>query len=403
VLLVPWSKACFRITPDRDYAKTSAGGFSKEFAGVFFCSIISAQRRERRGRNPMAAPDFIGKFTANNPGLMTLQGTNQYIVGKESGLVIDVALSADSNMDGIIEQAEAMGVKKITKILLTHIHSDHTGGALALRKRCGAKLGIHRSRKGYLGGEDFQYDDNDRIDFGGGELHVLHTPGHESGHCCFYENGDKVLFSGDNILGYGTAVIHPPDGNMSDYMQTLERLLGFEMSLILPGHGPLIGKPEAKVREYIKHRLEREQQIIAALRAITAIPSARLLKRSTSMLRRRSSGSPSFPSKRIWKSSNARQGQKRSQPLPLAWRSLSGLAANLNAESPVLPSTAPRSRRAGSLSDKINRCIVFAHARETDPIAVSSSLRFCQRMRWRFRDGLKGTLKSRALRRRYYA
>jgi len=217
--------------------------------------------------NPMATPDFIGKFTANNPGIMTLQGTNQYVVGKESGLVIDVALSADSNMDGILEQAEAMGVKKIDKILLTHIHSDHTGGALALRKRCGAKLGIHRSRKGYLGGEDFQYDDNDLIDFGGGELKVLHTPGHESGHCCFYESGDKVLFSGDNILGYGTAVIHPPDGNMSDYMKTLERLLGFEMNVILPGHGPLIGKPEAKVREYIKHRLEREQQVIAALRA----------------------------------------------------------------------------------------------------------------------------------------
>jgi len=215
----------------------------------------------------MATPDFVGKFTANNPGIMTLQGTNQYIVGKEAGLVIDVALSADSNMDGIIEQAEAMGVKKIEKILLTHIHSDHCGGALALRKRCGAKLGIHRSRKGYLGGEDFQYDDNDRIAFGGGELNVLHTPGHESGHCCFYEGGDKVLFSGDNILGYGTAVIHPPDGNMTDYMKTLERLLGFDISLILPGHGPLIGKAEAKIREYIKHRLEREQQVLAALRA----------------------------------------------------------------------------------------------------------------------------------------
>jgi len=215
----------------------------------------------------MSTPAYIGKFTANNPGIMTLQGTNQYIVGKESGLVIDVALSADSNMDGILEQAEAMGVKKIDKILLTHIHSDHTGGALALRKRCGAKLGIHRSRKGYLGGEDFQYDDNDRIDFGSGELHVLHTPGHESGHCCFYEGGDKILFSGDNILGYGTAVIHPPDGNMTDYLQTLERLLGFEMSLILPGHGPLIGKAEAKIREYIRHRLEREQQVIKALRS----------------------------------------------------------------------------------------------------------------------------------------
>jgi glyoxylase-like metal-dependent hydrolase (beta-lactamase superfamily II) len=215
----------------------------------------------------MAPPEFIGKFTADNPGIMTLQGTNQYIVGKQTGLVIDVALSADSNMDGIIEQAEAMGVKKIEQILLTHIHSDHCGGALALRKRCGAKLGIHRSRRGYLGGEDFQYDDNDRISFGDGELHVLHTPGHESGHCCFYESGDKVLFSGDNILGYGTAVIHPPDGNMTDYMKTLERLLGFDISLILPGHGPLIGKPEAKIREYIKHRLEREEQVIEALRS----------------------------------------------------------------------------------------------------------------------------------------
>ena len=214
----------------------------------------------------MSQPAYIGKFTANNPGMMTLQGTNQYVVGKDSGLVIDVALSADSNMDGIIEQAEAMGVKKIEKILLTHIHSDHCGGALALRKRSGAKLGIHRSRRGYLGGEDFQYDDNDRIAFGGGELHVLHTPGHESGHCCFYEGGDKVLFSGDNILGQGTAVIHPPDGNMTDYMKTLERLLGIEMSLILPGHGPMIGKPEAKVREYIKHRLERERQVVGALR-----------------------------------------------------------------------------------------------------------------------------------------
>jgi ribonuclease/clavin/mitogillin len=238
----------------------------KSSLAFFFANAVFRGTGRAAEGTAMSTPAYIGKFTANNPGIMTLQGTNQYIVGKESGLVIDVALSADSNMDGILEQAEAMGVKKIDKILLTHIHSDHTGGALALRKRCGAKLGIHRSRKGYLGGEDFQYDDNDRIDFGGGELHVLHTPGHESGHCCFYEGDDKVLFSGDNILGYGTAVIHPPDGNMTDYMKTLERLLGFEMSLILPGHGPLIGKAEAKIREYIKHRLEREQQVLAALR-----------------------------------------------------------------------------------------------------------------------------------------
>src|SRR5438445_6446207 len=215
----------------------------------------------------MATPNRIRHYTANNAGYMTLQGTNQYVVGREGGvLVIDVALSADSNLDGIIEQSEAMGAKKIDKILLTHIHSDHCGGALALRKRCGAKLGIHRSRRDYLGGEDFQYDDNERISFGDGELHVLHTPGHESGHCCFYESGDKVLFSGDNILGYGTAVIHPPDGNMTDYLKSLERLLGFDISLILPGHGPLVGKPEAKINEYIEHRIMREKQVIDALR-----------------------------------------------------------------------------------------------------------------------------------------
>jgi glyoxylase-like metal-dependent hydrolase (beta-lactamase superfamily II) len=227
-------------------------------------SVISSL--EAAARPTMTTPNHIRHYTANNPGIMTLEGTNQYVVGKENVVVIDVALRADSNMDGIIEQAEAMGGKKIEKILLTHIHSDHCGGALALRKRCGAKLGIHRSRAGYLGGEDFQYGDNDRIAFGGGELQVLHTPGHESGHCCFYESGDKVLFSGDNILGYGTAVIRPPDGNMTDYLQTLERLLEFNISLILPGHGPLIGKPEAKIKEYIEHRRLREKQVLDALR-----------------------------------------------------------------------------------------------------------------------------------------
>jgi len=74
-----------------------------------------------------------------------------------------------------------------------------------------------------------------------------------------------VLFSGDNILGYGTAVVRPPDGDMTEYLRSLERLLEFDISLILPGHGPLIGKPEAKIKEYIEHRMMRERQVIAAL------------------------------------------------------------------------------------------------------------------------------------------
>jgi glyoxylase-like metal-dependent hydrolase (beta-lactamase superfamily II) len=239
----------------------------KASIALLFCSNRLSRSQGEAAEPPvMAAPAHIRQFTADNPGIMTLQGTNQYVVGKESVAVIDVALSADSNLDGILEQAEAMGAKRIEKILLTHIHADHCGGAVALKKRSGAKLGIHRSRAGYLGGEDFQYSDNDRISFGDGDLHVLHTPGHESGHCCFYEAGERVLFTGDNILGYGTAVIRPPDGNMTEYLKSLERLLDYNIDLILPGHGPMVGKPQAKIKEYIEHRLMREKQVLEALR-----------------------------------------------------------------------------------------------------------------------------------------
>jgi len=214
----------------------------------------------------MNTPAHIRHFTADNPGYMTLKGTNQYVVGRQNVTVIDVALSTDQNMDGILEQVEALGAKKIERILLTHIHRDHCGGALALKKRCGAKIGIFHSRAGYLGGEDFQYQNGDRIPFDDTELQVVHTPGHESGHCCFYEPKDKIFFSGDHILGFGTTVIPYPDGDMADYMRSLEKLLEFNISLILPGHGPTIGKPEAKIKEYIEHRLMREQEILRALR-----------------------------------------------------------------------------------------------------------------------------------------
>lgn len=214
----------------------------------------------------MKTPAHIRHFTAANPGTMTLQGTNQYVVGKHSVVVIDVALGTDANMNGILEEVEALGAKKIEKILLTHIHRDHCGGALALKKRCGAKIGLFRSRAGYLGGEDFHFADGDAIPFDGGELRVIHTPGHESGHCCFYESREQVLFTGDHILGEGTTVIPPPDGDMAQYIQSLEKLLEFKISLLLPGHGPILGDPKGKIKEYIDHRMMRERQVLDSLR-----------------------------------------------------------------------------------------------------------------------------------------
>ncbi|MFQ5683742.1 MAG: MBL fold metallo-hydrolase [Candidatus Binatia bacterium] len=213
----------------------------------------------------MEALDNISCLTAANPGTMTLEGTNQYLLGREEITVVDVALASKENIDSILEQMEIMGGKKIEKILLTHIHRDHAGGALALKKRCGGDLGVHRSRAGFLRGEDFLYSDGDRIPYDGGELAVVHTPGHESGHCCFYESKHEVLFSGDHILGRGTTVIPPPDGDMALYLQSLEKLLKFKISCILPGHGPAVQDPYTKIKEYIDHRLMREQEVFESL------------------------------------------------------------------------------------------------------------------------------------------
>ncbi|HKA34978.1 MAG TPA: MBL fold metallo-hydrolase [Candidatus Binatia bacterium] len=213
----------------------------------------------------MSSSPAIRHLTASNPGLLTLEGTNQYLLGKEEITVVDVALSSGRNIDGIIEQAEATGGKKIEKILLTHIHSDHCGGALALKKRTGAKLGISRGRAGYLGGEDFTYGEGDEIPYDGGSVRVVHTPGHESAHCCFYEPALKDLLTGDHILGRGTTVIPPPDGDMADYIRSLEKLLSLDIRRLLPGHGPVVSDPYGKIREYIDHRLMRERAVLRCL------------------------------------------------------------------------------------------------------------------------------------------
>jgi len=198
---------------------------------------------------------------------MTLEGTNQYLLGRDEITVIDVALPSAEHIDGILAEVEAMGGKKIEKILLTHIHRDHSGGALALKKRSGAKLGLFRSRAGFLGGEDFTYGAGDLLPYDGGELRVIHTPGHESGHCCFYEPKEQVLFTGDHILGRGTTVIPPPDGDMALYIQSLEKLLDLKIGSLLPGHGPRVHDPYGKIREYIDHRMMREREVLQCLRA----------------------------------------------------------------------------------------------------------------------------------------
>jgi glyoxylase-like metal-dependent hydrolase (beta-lactamase superfamily II) len=204
--------------------------------------------------------------TAPNPGFMTGTGTNQYLLGERRLTMIDAALGAGENVARLEAELADAGAT-IERILLTHIHPDHLGGAEALRERFRVPLGMHVSRSGYAGIEpDFVYADGDRVAYDGGELAVVHTPGHESGHCCFHEARRSWLFTGDHVVGAGTVVIAPPDGDMTAYLVSLHRLLAVEARVLLGGHGPAIRDPRAKIQEYIDHRLERERQVLACVR-----------------------------------------------------------------------------------------------------------------------------------------
>lgn len=205
---------------------------------------------------------------APNPGPMTGPGTNQYLLGDGGrALLLDVADLDGENLARI--RAEGVAIEQL---LLTHTHPDHVGGALAVREAFGVPIAVHRRHAGAtVGGRPLRperlLDDGDEIAFPGGRLRALHTPGHESGHCCYYEPDRRWLFTGDTILSTGTTVIAPPDGDMRAYLQSLARLATLDLSSILPGHGPPIDAPYEKIAEYVAHRQMREDQIVAALGA----------------------------------------------------------------------------------------------------------------------------------------
>ena len=205
---------------------------------------------------------------APNPGLMTGPGTNQYVLGDDRGLLVDVATLDDENRRRFADA----GVSRASTLALTHTHPDHVGGAFAARDAFGVRIAVHRRHAGAtVGGRplapDRLLDDGDEIPFAGGRLRVVHTPGHESGHCCFHEPERRWLFTGDTILSTGTTVIAPPDGDMRAYMASLDRLGTLDVATIFPGHGPPIDRPAAVIDEYRAHRRMRETQIVDALAA----------------------------------------------------------------------------------------------------------------------------------------
>jgi len=193
----------------------------------------------------------IRSITAPNPGPFTLDGTKTYLVGET--VVIDPGPNIASHVHAIRD-----AMPNLATILITHRHADHAPAAVPLKQATGARIVAPRN---VLPETDQIVDGGDVVE----GLEVIATPGHTNEHVCFLTpEGD--LFTGDTILGYGTTAIFPPDGDMGDYIASLRKLRSREPRRIFPAHGPVRDDAVALIDEYIAHRLDREQQVIAALR-----------------------------------------------------------------------------------------------------------------------------------------
>ncbi|MCU4186232.1 MBL fold metallo-hydrolase [Acidiferrimicrobium sp. IK] len=228
----------------------------------------------------------VRRILAPNPGLMTGPGTNTYLLGDGPVALIDPGPDDDAHLVAILE---AVG-DRLRYVIATHTHVDHSPLARRLREATGAQVvgfgpapalpAHHHPPIPPAGGAgeaaahspadahdlDFSPDrrlgDGDRLRVGAADLVAVHTPGHCSNHLCVELAGSGLLFSGDHVMSGSTVVIAPPDGDMADYMESLERIRSRRPTRIAPGHGDMIDDPAAALDEYLTHRRSRERQVL---------------------------------------------------------------------------------------------------------------------------------------------
>lgn len=210
--------------------------------------------------------DLVGRVLGLNPGLMTGPGTNTYLVGTKEPILIDAGAGVREYPPLLQEYLAMRGWQRPARVLVTHRHRDHMGGVPQLRE-CFPGIPVSKliARDPELPGPMEGLRDEETVQGDGVTLNALHTPGHASDHLCFYLVEEQALFSGDLILSGSTVVIPPDDGDLAAYLASLRRLQGLEIKRIYPAHGPVIEDGQAKIQEYIAHRLMRERQILQAL------------------------------------------------------------------------------------------------------------------------------------------
>ncbi|MCC5978229.1 MAG: MBL fold metallo-hydrolase [Salinarimonas sp.] len=230
---------------------------------------------------------LVRRVVAGNRGPMTFTGTCTYLVGETDIAVIDPGPEDAAQMQAILA---AVGDARISAILVTHTHRDHSPGARPLAAATGAPIigcGPHRPSRPLRTGEanrmegagdqehmpERELADGESITGNGWTLEAVATPGHTANHLAFALHEEKALFSGDHVMAWSTSFVGPPDGNMTAYMQSLEKLRRRDDEIYWPGHGGPVREPARFLRALIAHRRQRETMILARVTAgDSAIP-----------------------------------------------------------------------------------------------------------------------------------
>jgi len=205
-------------------------------------------------------PDKLTQIHLNiwrliGPGIPPFAGPiNTYFVGSKQIVIIDPGPDDEGHLENILVSLSTLGAT-VQAVIPTHPHPDHDGCALQLANRLGVPL--------LQFGDPLQHGDT--LNVNGTTLEVHHTPGHIHAHMCLWLAEQRLLFAGDLVSGEGMVLIIPPNGNMTDYLDSLETMQALDPMAILPGHGPQVDQPQELLQHYINHRLQREQQVLDQL------------------------------------------------------------------------------------------------------------------------------------------
>ena len=212
---------------------------------------------------------LVRRITAGNSSVFTGPGTNTYIVGNGKDLtVVDPGPALSEHIEAIVSCSS-----DLSRILVTHTHLDHSPGVSLLQDKLDIPAYGLITETTQNQDTSFKPEklltDGQIIEANDHNIEVIHTPGHASNHLCFLLKEEKLLFTGDHIMNGSTVVISPPDGDMQDYLDSLNKLKQYDLENIAPGHGELLTNPHSVAEWIIQHRLEREEKVIEAIKEAT--------------------------------------------------------------------------------------------------------------------------------------